>query len=96
MPTKTTKRGSRNLATSTSLDLSGPLGQIANCLGFIVIHADELKDASEKDKVGCLFSLGFNRNQIATIIKKDPDTISVYLSQMGLTARSKKQSVETD
>ena len=65
------------------------LQQIANCLGFIAIHMDESKAKTDKEKIGMLFYLGFDRNQIAAILGKDPDTVSVSLSQMGLTARTK-------
>ncbi len=70
-------------------NISKSAEQIANCLGFLVINNIEFASKTDKEKIAILFSLGFDRNQIAAILGKDPDTVSVNLSQMGVTGRGK-------
>lgn len=67
--------------------LEGPLSekylqQIANCLGCLVIHSDELKDKSNNDLIPILASLGFDRYAIASILQTTPETVSVRLSRL--------------
>jgi hypothetical protein len=66
------------------------LQQIANCLGYLVVHTEELKGKSNNDLIPVLTSLGFDRNVIASILQTTPETVSVRLSQ--LKAKASKSS----
>ena len=66
------------------------LQQIANCLAYLVVHTDELKDKSNNDLIPILASLGFDRNAIAAVLQTTPPTVSVRLSQLKAEAKGKK------
>ncbi len=68
------------------------LQQIANCLGYLVVHTEELKGKSNNDMIPILASLGFDRNAVASILQTTPETVSVRLSQ--LKAKSAKNSAK--
>ena len=76
---------------SQSDPLEQALKQIANCLGYLVVHSDQLKDMSNNDLIPILASLGFDRNAIASILQTTPETVSVRLSQ--LKARSSNKNI---
>ena len=69
------------------------LQQIANCLGYLVVHTNELKDKSNNDLIPVLAGLSFDRNTIASILQTTPETVSVRLSQ--LKAKASKSSTKT-
>jgi len=79
-------------STHWSRDISKSLQQIANCLGYIVAHANEMKDKSDADKIPILWSLGFDRNDIASVLGTTAGTVSVRLSDLGLTKRGKDKN----
>ena len=63
------------------------LQQIANCLGYLVVHSEELRGKSNNELIPILMSLGFGRGGVAAILQTTPETVSVKLSQ--LKAKSK-------
>jgi len=71
-------------------DAAESLRQIAKCLGYIVVNAGELKDKKDADKIPILHHLGFDRHQIAAVLRTTPETVSVRLSELGLTRRARK------
>ena len=70
------------------------LQQIANCLAYLVVHTDELKDKSNNDLIPILSSLGFDRNAIAGVLQTTAPTVSVRLSQLKAEAKGKKTDKE--
>lgn len=88
-----TKRSKATASQGAKIDLSEQaLQQIANCLGYLVVHTGELKDKANKDLIPVLSSLGFDRNSIASILQTTPETVSVRLSQLKATASNKSSS----
>ena len=66
------------------------LERIANCLAYLVIHTEELKDKPNKDLIPILAGLGFDRNSTASILRTTPETVSVCLSQSKAKAVGRK------
>lgn len=66
------------------------LQQIANSLGYLVVHTDELKGQSNNELIPLLASLGFDRGSISTILRTTPETVSVRLSQLKAKSKSGK------
>ncbi len=89
MPARTSNNKRSDLEVWAIENISKLAEQIANCLGFLVINNSEFAGKTDKEKIAILFNLEFDRNQTAAILEKDPDTVSVNLSQMGLTGRGK-------
>lgn len=75
------KKQTGNTAIAGSLSEES-LRPIANCLGYLVIHSDELKDKSNNDLIPILASFGFDRYAIASILQTTPETVSVRLSRL--------------
>jgi len=73
-----------------SLDqLNSSLFKIANCFGYITLHLSDYKDVKTAGpKIQFLDSLGFDRNNIAAIIEKSPEIVSVRLSEMKSTKKN--------
>lgn len=65
------------------------LQQIANCLGYLVVHTEELKGKSNNDLIPILASMGFDRSSIASILQTTPETVSVRLSRLKTKAPNK-------
>ncbi len=76
--------GNENLLAGKSLQ------QIANCLAYLIVHTDELKDKPNRDLIPILASLGFDRNAIAAVLQTNAPTVSVRLSQLKAEAKGKK------
>jgi hypothetical protein len=70
------------------------LQQIANCLGYLVVHTDELKGKSNNDLIPILASIGFDRSSIASILQTTPETVSVRLSRLKSKTPNKKSEAE--
>ncbi len=70
------------------------LQQIANCLGYLVVHTDELKGKSNNDLIPILASIGFDRNSIASILQTTPETVSVRISRLKSKTPNKKSETE--
>lgn len=66
-----------------------PLQQIANCLGYLVVHTEEQKGKSNNELIPILASLGFNRSSIASILQTTPKTVSERLSRLKSKISSK-------
>jgi len=88
MPKRSAKSQS---PTRLSKDISKSLQQIANCLGYIVVHTSEMKDKNDADKIPIFYNLGFDRFHIASVLGTTPGTVSVRLSELGLTKRRKNK-----
>jgi len=58
------------------------LEQIAKCLGYLVLHTEQLKGKPNSDLIPILASLGFDRNSVADILQTTPGTVSVRLSKL--------------
>jgi hypothetical protein len=69
-----------------------PLQQIANCLGYFVVHTEGLKGKSNNDLIPILASLSFERNSIASILQTTPKTVSECLSRLKAKTSSKDLS----
>jgi hypothetical protein len=68
------------------------LQQIAHCLAYLVLQADELKGKSNNDLIPLLAGLGFDRSSIASILQTTPETVSVRLSRLKTKSDSKSAS----
>lgn len=83
----------RSTSSASQINLSEQaLQQIANCLGYLVVHTGELEGRSSNDLIPVLASLGFDRNATASILQTTPETVSVRLSQLKAQALSKGKS----
>jgi hypothetical protein len=71
------------------------LQQIANCLGYFVIHSEEFKGKTKNDLIPVLAGLSFDRNAIASILQTTPENVSVRLSQLK-SQPSKKSSTKNE
>ena len=69
-----------------------PLKQIANCLGYLVVHTEELKGKSNNDLIPILASIGFERSSIASILQTTPKTVSERLSRLKAKTSGKGSS----
>ena len=74
-------------AATEDVPITQYLQQIANCLAFLVVNADALKDKTKTDLIETLTKFGFDRNAIASILQTSPETVSVR--QLELKAASK-------
>ncbi len=87
----------RASSTASQSNLSEQaLQQIANCLGYLVVHTDELKGKSNNDLIPILGSLGFDRNATASILQTTPETVSVRLSQLKAKTSKGSGKITTD
>jgi len=69
-------------ATAESALAERPLQQIANCLGYLVVHTEEMKGKSNNELIPILASLGFDRSSIASIMQTTPKTVTECLSRL--------------
>jgi hypothetical protein len=79
-------------AVVASLRAEQSLQQIANCLGYLIVHAEEFKGQSNNELIPILASLGFDRSAIAGILQTTPETVSVRLSQLKAKSKASKTS----
>jgi hypothetical protein len=73
--------------------LEKSVSQIANCLGYLVSHLDNIIPKNDEytkidnDPVLILHSMGFSKEQIASIVDLTIDATKMRLSRSGKTKR---------
>lgn len=93
MPKEVPKLVQKRSTQANSQDSHFFLHQIANCLGYIVVHATpeggKDQDKDKPEKVVTLHYLGFSREQTAPIFQSAVNAVNLHLFKQGITKRSR-------
>lgn len=57
------------------------LQQIANCLAYLVVKSDQLKDKPKNELIPLLAKFGYDKNAIAAILQTTSENVRVTLSE---------------
>ena len=79
---RTMAQGNGDRPNAELTTIASALTQIARCLGVLVTQTDMMSAKPKTDVIPVLSSLGFDRNDIASILQTTPGTVSVTLSQL--------------
>ena len=72
----------KNSPVVANQDLSAPyLQQIANCLAYLMVHTEGLKDKSDSELIPILYTFGFPVDAITAILQTTRGTVAVRLTK---------------